>query len=164
MRQDAIDYRNDPKLTELIKKLHSEVFRNSMSSAGEFRQSAVSVVNTTTGEVYFIAPSPNQVGALAHELEQWDVQAWRKYHPLVRAAVIHNQFLTIHPFEDGNGRVSRLMLARTMLYHNLMPINIQLENRDEYYAAIMAYQQHGAEMQPTINLFLKVLARDRPLS
>ncbi len=70
------------------------------------------------------------------------------------AAVIHNQFENIHPFRDGNGRVGRLLLNNILLKHDLPPLNIELKNRSQYYAALQAYEKNH-DIRPTIELMLK---------
>jgi Fic family protein len=72
--------------------------------------------------------------------------------------VVHNQFETIHPFQDGNGRVGRLLLINILIKHGLPPLNIELKNRVEYYEAIGAYQAEG-NIRPTLKLMLKEYRR-----
>ena len=67
---------------------------------------------------------------------------------------MHNQFETIHPFQDGNGRVGRLLLINVMIKHGLPPLNIELENRKEYYEALVEYRTSG-DLHPTLDLMLK---------
>jgi Fic family protein len=68
--------------------------------------------------------------------------------------VVHNQFENIHPFRDGNGRVGRLLLINILLKHKLPPVNIELKNRMEYYAALQNYENNG-DIRPTLELILK---------
>ncbi len=56
------------------------------------------------------------------------------------AAVVHNQFEMIHPFQDGNGRVGRILLNNILLKNGLPPLNIELRNRREYYSALQAHE------------------------
>ncbi|MFA5869901.1 MAG: Fic family protein, partial [Candidatus Bathyarchaeia archaeon] len=77
-----------------------------------------------------------------------------RYPPLVLAAVVHNQFEIIHPFKDGNGRVGRLLLNNILLKHNLPPLNIEMKNRSQYYAALQVYEK-DRDIRPTLELFLK---------
>ena len=70
------------------------------------------------------------------------------------AAVVHNQFENVHPFQDGNGRVGRLILNNILLKHGMPPVNIELKNRQEYYSALQAYEKEG-NLRPTIELILK---------
>jgi Fic family protein len=60
----------------------------------------------------------------------------------------------IHPFQDGNGRVGRLLLNNILLRHNLPPLNIELRNRAQYYAALQAYE-NDHNIRPTLDLMLK---------
>ena len=77
-----------------------------------------------------------------------------KFRPLVLAAILHNQFEHIHPFKDGNGRVGRLLLNYILLKNKYPPINIMLEDRQEYYRSLYEYSKHD-DMKPTLNLLVK---------
>jgi Fic family protein len=83
-----------------------------------------------------------------------------KYPPLLLAAVIHNQFENIHPFQDGNGRVGRLLLNNILLKHSLPPVDIEFRNRAEYYRSLQVYEKDG-NIRPTIELLLKEYRRLR---
>lgn len=145
----------------LIKELHKIVFRNSKEFAGKFRQKAVevSVVDPLGNVVHRGAPSV-QVVPLLRRLVKWYEANKGSYQPLVLAAVVHNQFETIHPFKDGNGRVGRLLLINVLLKYGLPPVNIELRNRAEYYHALKDYQARG-NIRPTIELLLKEYGRLR---
>ena len=140
---------------DLIKKLHAVVFQNSKSYAGKLRSKGVEVaVKTSSGEIVHRGAPSAKVPLLLSELVRWYQDNKRKYPPLVLAIIVHNQFETIHPFQDGNGRVGRLLLNNILIKHNLPPVNIQLRNRKEHYAALQAYQRKG-NVRPTIDLILK---------
>jgi len=140
---------------DLIKKLHETIFENSKSFAGNFRNKGVevAVVNALGNIVHRGAPS-DQVTKLLSELIKWYNKNKNKYSPLVLAAVVHNHFETIHPFQDGNGRIGRLLLNNILLKHNLPPVNIELKNRREYYAALQDYQKNK-NVRPMVELILK---------
>jgi len=139
----------------LILELHKIVFENSKPFAGKLREKGVEVVVTDGrgGIAHRGAPSTH-VRSLLLELVKWYGQNKKKYPPLVLAAVVHNQFENIHPFEDGNGRVGRLLLNNILLKHRMPPVNIELENRQEYYAALQAYENRH-DLRPAIELMLK---------
>lgn len=140
---------------ELIKKLHNTIFKNSKNFAGKFRAKGIEVViKEGSGKIVHVGAPSNKIIGLLKELIMWYNKNKKKYSPLVLAAVVHNQFEVIHPFQDGNGRVGRLMLNNILLKHNLPPVNIGLENRREYYATIQDYQNTG-NIRPTIELILK---------
>lgn len=137
----------------LIKELHRIVFKNSKHFAGEFRKVEVAVVDSSGGIVHRGAPH-DYVIKLLNELLNWYSKSRKKYPPIILAAVIHNQFENIHPFQDGNGRVGRLLLNNILIRHNLPPVNIELRNRKEYYSSLQEYENNG-NLRPSIKLILK---------
>ncbi len=152
----------DPLSLELIRELHRMVFKNSKPFAGETRQKSgaeVSVVDSQGRIVHRGAPA-KQVDSQLRRLVRWYHDNLGEYPPFVLAAVVHNQFETIHPFQDGNGRVGRLLLVNVLIKHGRPPLNIELENRKEYYAALREYQTTG-NLRPTLSLMLKEYRRLR---
>jgi Fic family protein len=155
---EAVDYirkTKDHLSLNLIKKLHENIFENSKSFAGQFRRKGteVAVVDGLGNIVHKGAPA-SEIMKLLKEVMRWYNTNKKKYPPIVLAAVIHNQFENIHPFQDGNGRVGRLLLNNILLKHNLPPVNIELKNRGEYYNALQEYQKNR-NIRPTIELILK---------
>ncbi|MBI4164015.1 MAG: Fic family protein [Candidatus Aenigmarchaeota archaeon] len=141
--------------TDLIKALHNIVFKNSKPFAGNFRGKGVEVaVVDSLGRVLHRGAPQKNVVSLLKELVRWYNKNKSKYHNIVLAAVVHNQFENIHPFQDGNGRIGRLLLNNILLKHGLHPVNIELKNRSEYYKALQEYQKEG-NLRPTIELILK---------
>ncbi len=155
---EAVDYLRKTKghiSLELIKELHSIVFKNSKTFAGNFRQRGVEVVvQDAYGTIVHRGAPSAQVEKLLKELVSWYNKNKKKYPPLVLAAVVHNQFENVHPFQDGNGRVGRLLLNNILLKHGLPPVNIELRNRAEYYAALQADEKRG-DIRPMLELILK---------
>lgn len=155
---DAVKYVRSTKdhlSIKLIKELHRIVFKNSKSFAGKLRKIGEEVVIVDSfGNVVHKGAFSGRVPSLLKELVIWYNKNRKKYSPLVLAAVVHNQFENIHPFKDGNGRVGRLLLINILLKHKLPPVNIELENRSEYYAALQAYEKYG-NLRPMIKLLLK---------
>ena len=143
---------------ELIQEVHRIVFKNSKPFAGKLRKKGEEVVVMSKGGtiVHEGAPQP-RINHLLKELVTWYVRNKVKYPGIVLAAVAHNQFENIHPFRDGNGRVGRLLLNNILLKHKLPPLNIELRNRAEYYAALQAYEKNH-DLKPTIALFMKEYA------
>jgi len=144
---------------DLIKELHRIVFENSKSFGGKLRRRGREVVIADRfGNIVHRGAPSSQVVSLLRELIGWYEENRKFYPPLVLAAVVHNQFENIHPFEDGNGRVGRLLLNNILIKHSLPPVNIELENRMEYYATLQAYHT-GHDLRPTIELMLKEYKR-----
>ncbi|HUY70181.1 MAG TPA: Fic family protein [Candidatus Baltobacteraceae bacterium] len=139
----------------LIRDLHMMVFKRSKPFAGRFRASGteVAVVDSKGSIIHRGAPS-SHIPSLLKSLIKWYNANKGRYSPIVLAAVVHNQFETIHPFQDGNGRVGRLLMINILLRHGLPPLNIELKNRNEYYSALRSYNQLG-NIRPTVELMLK---------
>ena len=139
----------------LIRKLHNIVFGNSKPYAGRLRGPGVEVVVADRhGSIIHRGAPQKKIVSLLSELTGWYNKNKNSYHPIVLAAVVHNQFENIHPFHDGNGRVGRLLLNNILLKHNMPPVNIELKNRQEYYSTLQVYEKEG-NLRPTIELILK---------
>lgn len=140
---------------KLILELHSIVFKNSKTFAGEFRKRGLEVVIADAhGNIVHRGAPSAEVRSLLNELVKWYAKNMKRYRPLVLAAVVHNQFENISPFQDGNGRVGRLLLNNILLKHRLPPLNIELKNRSQYYQALQAYEK-GHNIRPMLELLLK---------
>jgi len=155
---EAINYIRKTKKhisVDLVKKLHKVLFNDSKLFAGKFRSivTEVAVVDSVGNIVHRGAPA-TEIVKLLKEIIKWYNKNKKRYPPIVLAVVIHNQFENIHPFQDGNGRVGRLLLNNILLKHNLPPVNIELKNRREYYNALQEYQKNR-NIRPTIELILK---------
>ena len=61
---------------------------------------------------------------------------WDKYHPIVRASLLHGELVKIHPFIDGNGRISRLIMNMDLMRSGYVPAIIKKDNRLKYYEAL----------------------------
>lgn len=139
----------------LIKQLHWIVFKNSKPFAGELRKPGEEVViRDGWGRIVHQGAPQSRVVSLLKELINWYNKKKGKYPALVLAAVVHNQFENIHPFRDGNGRVGRLLLNNILIKKGLPPVNIDFENRKEYYRALQDYELNH-NLRPTIDLLLK---------
>ena len=89
----------------------------------------------------FVAPPPNMVNELMKDLFSWVKNSEGTIHPLIVSAVFHYEFVFIHPFADGNGRMARLwhtvMLYRWRNVFEYIPLESQIERfQAEYYDAI----------------------------
>ena len=143
---------------ELMLKLHKFVFSNSKSFAGVFRTRGIEVVvRDSSGQTLHQGAPATRIRPLLNELVAWYNKNKSRYHPVVLAALVHNQFETVHPFQDGNGRVGRLLLNNILIKHGLAPINIELKKRAIYYEALQAYQKRG-NIRPMIDLILREYA------
>ncbi|MBR9690755.1 Fic family protein [Candidatus Woesearchaeota archaeon] len=140
---------------DFIKKIHKIVFKNSKVFAGKFRKKGEEVVvRDSKGVVVHEGAPQTRINHLLKELIKWYHNYKNKYPALVLGAVVHNQFENIHPFADGNGRVGRILLNYVFIKNGLPPINIDFENRFEYYDSLKSYQDNK-DLKPTMKLFVK---------
>ncbi|MEG1847656.1 MAG: Fic family protein [Lachnospiraceae bacterium] len=80
-------------------------------------------------------------------------------HPFELACWTHTKFVGIHPFRDGNGRTSRLMMNYQLLKHDYLPISIPLDMRFEYYRALDECHCRG-NIEPFINLMANIESKE----
>jgi len=140
---------------ELMKGLHKTIFENSKEFAGKFRERGVEVgIRDGLGNLIHLGAPASRVVSLLTEMVKWYNKNKKKLPPIVLAVVVHNQFEYIHPFEDGNGRVGRLLLNNILLKHKLPPVNISVKNRKKYYDTLKEFQKTG-NIKPSIELVLK---------
>jgi Fic family protein len=94
-------------------------------------------VRTRTGEVHYYA-SPEETPAKMADLMAWYRRETDKNerHPLILAATFHYQFVTIHPFDDGNGRMARLLMNLILMQAGFPPVVIPLDAKNEYLHAL----------------------------
>ncbi len=93
-------------------------------------------VKTKEGKMFFFA-EPEDVRAKMSDLIKWFRDNNDNQHPLITAAVFHYKFILIHPFDDGNGRVARILMNFIFMMHGLPPTIIRTERKDDYYTALM---------------------------
>jgi len=96
-------------------------------------------VKTATGAIHYYA-TPEETPAKMHDLMDWYNQATANpaIHPVVLAALFHHKFVAIHPFDDGNGRLARILMNLIIMKNGYPPIIIKQEksNRASYYMAL----------------------------
>lgn len=94
-------------------------------------------VKTATGEIHYFA-SPEDTPAKMHELINWyrESREKKEIHPVVLAALFHHRFSEIHPFDDGNGRLARLLMNLILMQNNFPPAIIKIKDRNNYYLAL----------------------------
>ncbi len=137
---------------KLIKKLHFFCFQDSKHFAGEFRNVEV-VITDGYGQIIHRGAPAKEVENLLKNLVRWYNKHEKRYSPLLLAALTHNHFENIHPFQDGNGRVGRLLLNYVLLKHGYPPLNVRLKDRMQYYAVLQEFEKTG-NINPTLR-FLK---------
>lgn len=107
------------KVTEqLILKLHRILTEKTLTpeQSGVYRLKQVIIRNSSTGEITFKPPSPLEVPFLMKEFIHWiNKEETKQIHTILKAGIVHHEFVRIHPFIDGNGRAGRALTTLVLL-------------------------------------------------
>lgn len=138
---------NQPLSEWQIKSLHQLVLKNiDLENAGQYRQLNVLISGAEHKPVDAI-----RVPQFMQDFISWYQDKAGSIHPIERAARVHADFVKIHPFIDGNGRTSRLLMNLELLKAGFPAAVIQVEQRLAYYEALDLAHCSG-EYSPFINL------------
>ena len=129
-----------------LMELHGIMTKYLVDESGKFRKGEEGVFNGD--ECIFMAPPAKLVPELMSNLFSWLNDAKDEVHPLIMSAVFHYEFVFIHPFSDGNGRMARLwhtaFLAKLNPIFEYIPIESQIEKfQSDYYDAIAKCHMEG---------------------
>jgi len=128
---EMIAYDKKISLSTLI-HWHKQLFQyTKKDKAGKIREYNVRI----TGSKH-IPPPSFELDVLLREFFQWYSQYKNKLHPVHLAALVHFKFVSIHPFGDGNGRISRLFMNYVLHNNNYPMLIIDYSNRKSYYNAL----------------------------
>jgi Fic family protein len=153
-----------PLSLRLIKEIHKillEGVRGGERMPGEFRttQNWIGPPGCTLNEAVFVPPPPQEVVAQMGKLEKFFYDK-QPMPPLVKAALIHYQFETIHPFIDGNGRIGRLLITFYLTWTGILERPLLYlsyyfkKHRQEYYDWLMKVREEG-DFEGWLRFFLK---------
>ncbi|RLE40818.1 hypothetical protein DRZ77_01100 [Candidatus Woesearchaeota archaeon] len=111
---------------------HYKLFKDTKKDiAGKIRKHQVRISGSK-----FVPPTPAELNALLSEFFRWLNRSLNRVHPVEVAGLAHLKFVTIHPFADGNGRVSRLLINWILWHKNYPMFIIEYRNRARYYSAL----------------------------
>ena len=138
--------RYDPYSLDDLKRLHGIMTHLTVQESGVFRSHNEGVFKGN--QCIFMAPPPHLVPGQTEALFGWMVNARKEIHPLILSSVFHYEFVFIHPFSDGNGRMARLWQTALLSEWNPIFQYLPLESRiqefqDGYYDAIAACHGSG---------------------
>jgi Fic family protein len=138
-----------PLSNRLLREMHEILLatgRGAQKTPGEFRQSQNWIGGTRPGNAAFVPPPPQEVQHCMGELEKF---LHSDTPVLVKAALAHLQFETIHPFLDGNGRIGRLLITLLLCHEGVLrepllyPSLYFKQNRQRYYDELNGARESG---------------------
>lgn len=141
-----------PLCLRLIREIHGILLqggRGAQKSPGEFRQTQNWIGGTRPGNALFVPPPPEKLMECLNDLEIFLHEENSNLPILMKAALIHMQFETIHPFLDGNGRMGRLLIIllfceHKILEHPILYLSLYLkQNKNLYYKLLQEVRIHG---------------------
>lgn len=122
---------NEPISEWNIKNIHQLILKDiDNENAGRYRKENVTIKGAT-----HIPPDYLKVPELMEKLIL-NYNTWNEYHPIIQAALLHGELVKIHPFVDGNGRTSRLLMNLDLMNSGYNPVIIKKESRLKYYEAL----------------------------
>lgn len=168
--RNAITYvegivKNGEPLSEWqIKNIHRLILKGINDEyAGVYRDQQVFISGAK-----HVPPAPLLINEQMDKLINWYEQETDDLHPITRGAMLHVIFVGIHPFIDGNGRTSRLLLNLELMKEGFPPIIIKVENRLQYYETLDKahtekdygdfIQLVAKEVDDSLDLYLNVIA------
>ena len=157
-----------PLCCRLIREIHEvlmENVRGQDKTPGEFRysQNWIGPANCSLKDARYIPPNVEDMQTAMSDLEKY-INENVDYDPLIRVALIHYQFETIHPFLDGNGRIGRLLILLYLMEQGLLAkpviyISYFLKkNQIEYYDRISEVRRTG-NFEQWIRFFLEAVSK-----
>ncbi|MBL7663254.1 Fic family protein [bacterium] len=173
MNQGLAQIKNIPVSTRLIKEMHAVLMteaRGSNKTPGQFRKSQNwigrpgAILNTAE----FVPPPFTEIDDHMSDLEKF-IHSQNSMAPLIKAALIHAQFETIHPFLDGNGRLGRLLITYLLCYWRVLDRPLLYLSyyfkayRTEYYAKLMDVRFKG-DWEGWIKFFLKAVSESAEMA
>ena len=156
-----------PLSLRFIREIHKILLEDTADAPGktpgEFRQSQNWIGSDSLNTATFIPPPPSELYRCLDDLEKF-IYSENDYTPLIKAALVHAQFETIHPFLDGNGRTGRLLttfylcklgiLEKPVLYLS----DYFLKNRKQYYDCLSGYRIENSDINSWLDFFLNGVA------
>ena len=152
-----------PLCNRLLREMHAHLMqgaRGNDKAPGEFRRSQNWIGGTRPGNARFVPAPPQELEACMAALERYLHNTADGLPTLVRAALAHVQFETIHPFLDGNGRLGRLLIALMLhrgglLQEPLLYLSLYLkQHRAAYYELLGRVRTHG-DWEAWVDFFLE---------
>lgn len=143
--REVLEYEKDLSL-RVVLLWHKRLFEETKPDvAGKIRAHQVAISGSR-----FMPPSPVEVQPLLREFFRWYDRSKSSLHPVELAAGVHLRFVTVHPFADGNGRMSRLLMNFVLQKRGFPPLNIPYEDRRSYYNAL-----ERSQVKEVDNIFIQ---------
>ena len=154
-----------PLSLRLFREMHGLLLsdgRGSHAAPGEFRRSQNWIGGTRPGNAYFVPPPAENVLECMGELEKFLHGIPQATPPLLKAALAHAQFETIHPFLDGNGRLGRLLITLILceqkaLREPLLYLSLYFKEHRQYYYDLLNSIRANGDWETWLQFFAEAV-------
>jgi len=153
-----------PLSVRLVRELHYQLMHGARATQhpfpGDFRTTQNWIGGTSLSNAHFIPPPPHEIHRAFADLEKF-IHTKDGYPPLIKAALLHAQFETIHPFTDGNGRIGRLLITLFLWQEKLLELPLLYlseffkKHQKTYYDCLEKYHSDPAFIEEWILFFLE---------
>ena len=152
-----------PLCNRLLREIHARLMargRGSDKAPGEFRRSQNWIGGTRPGNARFVPPPPQEVESCMTALERFIHGETSNLPVLLKAALAHVQFETIHPFLDGNGRLGRLLIALLLheggaLTQPLLYLSLYFKQHRSHYYTLLDQIRTDGDWEAWVDFFLE---------
>ncbi len=142
---EVLNYKKDLNLRVILEWHKKLMIETKKDIAGKIRNHNVEIARSK-----FKPPMYLELDTFLREFFEWYNKEKNKIHPVELAALVHLRFVTIHPFTDGNGRISRLIMNFILKKHKFPLLDISYTKRASYYNALERAQTKKEE-----NIFIQ---------
>jgi Fic family protein len=150
-----------PISLRLIREIHAILLREGRGSdgaPGEFRTSQNWIGGSRPGNAVYVPPPPGQVVPCMGDLEHFLHDKPVATPPLLKTALAHVQFETVHPFLDGNGRVGRLLITLLLFAHDMLKqpmlyLSLYFKAHRQYYYELLNRVRHQGDWETWLSFF-----------
>jgi len=138
---EMLNYKKDLSLQAVLLWHKHLLEQTKKDVAGKIRDHGVAITGSK-----FVPPLPVEMNILLKEFFDWYKKAGKKLHAVELASLVHLKFVTIHPFSDGNGRISRLMMNFVLNKHDFPLFDVPFKARTSYYNSLERSQLKKEDM------------------
>lgn len=160
-----VRFKELPFSVRLIKELHEELMKGARSTQnpfpGQVRYTQNWIGGTSPANASFVPPPPHEMAQALGDLEKFIHAKTPAFPPLIKAALLHAQFETIHPFVDGNGRTGRLLVTLFLWQEKLLDLPLLYlsdffrVHQKLYYQRLQGYHSDPSQLEEWLEFFLE---------
>lgn len=154
-----------PISIRLIREIHSKLMDGARATQhpfpGKIRYTQNWIGGTSPSNARFVPPPPSEVPRCLGDIEKFIHDKKNNYSPLIKVALLHAQFETVHPFIDGNGRTGRLLITMFLWQEKLLDLPLLYlssffrKHQSLYYERLQGYHANPSQLYEWLNFFFE---------